>query len=587
MRTLLAVAVTLALIIALPAACLATVELYAWLQSQSPDGRMIEVNGYIGSSDATIIDWVYAWGDGTANTGWFPMVHRYGWPGEFTVTVTGYDDTGDTTIAQLPISVPESYPTDVVFILCEPGCWSIKDTDSLEVRLFAFDADWNRVSMEGRWVDVYYPGAADFVDVEVRDSTLMVTAESLGTRDYAWSSIFPYVDGQRSLSAVDLMTNKHPGDFIHRHIAYVGSYLPDTFFAACSLDIDEYTHINDLAFNADMATTYGRNPNQGDRSEFQGISYAPSAYGMSGNPIGIGDYTLPVNGRPHFDVIFHEMGHNFAGVNLLFISLGSATPFYGETIAEWYVQYGINDILANHSGEISGLAVSMLEGLRDENRAYHLSEYDNYISGGCEFDYYDISSSHAMVEMIYEYCDIYGWDKLTRCMDFFGQDKIYDYGQIIGNAGGITDEVHRVTFLLAALSYAFSYDVRPDFALLNFPVDDDLFNALLGLWGAGVPGDGLDPNGSDGSGPVARLYQNRPNPATGGTEITYWLGREMEVDLGLYDVQGRAVATLDRGVRAAGLNRARLDCSSLSPGVYFCELTAGGLIERRKIVIAR
>ena len=162
MRTLLALAVVIALLTALPAACLATVNLYSWLQSQSPDGRMIEVNGAIWSDDANILGWVYDWGDGSANTGYFPMVHRYQWPGEFTVTVTGYDDAGDTTIVQFPINVPEPYSTDVVFVLCEPGCWSIKDTDSLEVRLFAFDTDWNRVSMEGRWVDVWYPGAERF-----------------------------------------------------------------------------------------------------------------------------------------------------------------------------------------------------------------------------------------------------------------------------------------------------------------------------------------------------------------------------------------------------------------------------------------
>ena len=215
----------------------------------------------------------------------------------------------------------------------------------------------------------------------------------------------------------------------------------------------------------------------------------------------------------------------------------------------------------------------MLEGLRDENRAYHLWEYNNYVNGGCEFDYYDISSSHAMVEMIYEYCDIYGWDKLTRCMDFFQQGLLYDYSQILANAGGIADEVHRVTFLLAALSYAFSHDVRADFATLNFPVDDDLFVALMALWGAGVPEGGLDPGCA-----AVKLYQNRPNPATGGaTEISYLLGREMDVVLGLYDVQGRAVAVLERGPRPAGLNTARLDTSDLSPGVYFCRLTAGGL----------
>ena len=87
MRTLLAVIAVL--VVCLPVACLATVDLGIFLQSQSPDGRMVEINGGIWSTDANILGWTYNWGDGSANTGYFPMIHRYGWPGPFTVTVTG------------------------------------------------------------------------------------------------------------------------------------------------------------------------------------------------------------------------------------------------------------------------------------------------------------------------------------------------------------------------------------------------------------------------------------------------------------------------------------------------------------------
>jgi hypothetical protein len=568
----------------LPGVCGATVDLGIFLQSQSPDGRTVEINGGIWSEDANILGWVYEWGDGSASTGWFPMMHRYGWPGDFTVTVTGYDDTGDTAVVELPVSVPEPNPADVVFVLAEPGCWSIKDTDSLELLLHAFDADWEPLPMSGRTIQVYYPGAADFVDVSVRDSTLMLTAKSLGARDYAWSSIYAYVDGAPLVEPMNLMTNKNPGDFTHRHIWYVASYLPDTFFVACDLDIDEYTHINDLAFDADLVSTYGKNPNQGDRALFQGISYAPPLYGASGNPLGLGDYAIPQGGRPFFDVIFHEMGHNFSGTNHLFNCLGSSGPFYQETVAEWYVQYGINEILANHSGELTSLAITMLEDIRDENRAYHLMEYNNYVDGGCQFDYYDISASHATVEMIYEYCDTHGWDRLALFLDFFEGGRLYDYSQILSNAGG-ADETNRVTFLLAALSYAFTDDVRADFAALNFPTNDALFDALMAMWGAGAPADELDPN-QPAEPAAAVLYRNRPNPATGSTEIAYRLASDAPVELALYDVRGRMVAQVE-SVGRAGLNTTKMDVSGLSAGVYFLELRAGQAKDRNKMVIAR
>lgn len=571
--------------IGLAGACGATVNLGIFLQSQSPDGRMVEVNGGIWSDDANILGWTYDWNDGTANTGWFPMIHRYGWPGDFTVTVTGYDDTGDTAVAQLVVTVPEPDPTDVVFVQIEPGAWSIKDTDSLEVRLHAFDAYWQPLSMAGRAVEVWYPGAGDFVDVGVRrDTLLMVTAKPLGERDYAWSSIYVYVDGAPGMDAMNLMTNKHPGSFAHHHFWWVGSYLPDTFFVACSLSVEEYCHVNDLAFEADLVSTYGKNANQGDRSLFQGISYAPPVYGASGNPIGLGDYSIPVGGRPYFNVIFHEMGHNFSGVNHLFNCIGMPGPFYQETIGEWYVQYNIDEILANHSGELSAEAIAMLEGFRDEGRVYHLSEYYNYLNGGCQFDYMNISTSHALVEKIYEYCDGHGWDRITLFLDFFEHGRLYDYSQIMANHGGIGNDTNRVTFLLAALTYAFGTDVRADFVPLNFPIDDSLYSDLLVLWGGSVkPGEPRQ----EAAGSAMVLYQNRPNPAAGTTEIRYWLANPTEISLGLYDVAGREVARIDSGVRLAGLNRCDLVASNLSSGVYFLRLAGGGLAEQRKMVITK
>jgi hypothetical protein len=285
--------------------------------------------------------------------------------------------------------------------------------------------------------------------------------------------------------------------------------------------------------------------------------------------------------------LFHEMGHNFSGVNMFFNCASGGGPFYGETVAEWYVQYDIDHILANHSGDLSGLAIGMLEEIRDDNRAYHLWEYDNYIRGGCQFDYYDISSSHALVEMIYEYCDIYGWDRIAAFLDFFEPGRYYDYSQILGNDGGISDETDRVTILLAAITVAFRHDVREDFERLDFPVNDQLFDALMGLWGAGTPGGRPGAEDPAVQGKVIVLYQSRPNPAAGAAEVSYWLAREMEVDLALYDIQGRVVAALDRGSRPAGLSTVSLDGSGLSPGIYFCRLAAGGLVEQHKVVLAR
>lgn len=572
----------IALMLFLPLVCYGEVNLEAWVQSQSPDGRLVEVNGAIWSTDACITGWVYDWGDGTSNTGWFPMLHRYGWSGEFIVRVTGYDDSGDIETVEFQVIVPEPNPTDVVFVLAEPGCASMKCGDSLEIKIFAFDRDWNRLSMQGRTLEFYYPGSQEFVEVEVQDTTLLVIAKHLEGRDFAWASIYACVDGAPIYDFINIITNKHPGDFTHHHVQYVASYLPDTFFTSCDLSIEEYTHINDLAFYSDYMIVREKNPNLGDRALFQGISYSPPLFGSSGNPIGLGDYSIPQNGRPYFDVIFHEMGHNFASANQLFNCLGIPGPFYHETVAEWFVQFDLNKIINDHSGELSPLAIEMLESIRDENRNYHLLEYQNYINGGCQFDYYDIMTSHALVQKIYEYCDVSGWDVIGNFIDLFDHSRLEELSAILASHGGIADESHRVTFFIAALSKAFGRDLRSDFYALNFPIDDPLFEDLFCYFNAGVrqdhPGQEID---------TICLYQNHPNPCFSSTVIRYRLTEGSTVSLNLYNIGGRLVKRIDQGYQSAGINSHTIDVSNLSPGIYLYEIIVGAKREARKLVVVR
>ncbi|MBE0431926.1 hypothetical protein IBX73_00520 [candidate division WOR-3 bacterium] len=88
------------------------------------------------------------------------------------------------------------------------------------------------------------------------------------------------------------------------------------------------------------------------------------------------------------------------------------------------------------------------------------------------------------------------------------------------------------------------------------------------------------------------LAQNRPNPFTGGTLISYTLVEFARLDLGIYDVSGRLVRTLFSGHRAPGTHTAHWDGIDnegrlASPGVYMCVLDAGGFMAMRKMVFAQ
>jgi flagellar hook assembly protein FlgD len=85
------------------------------------------------------------------------------------------------------------------------------------------------------------------------------------------------------------------------------------------------------------------------------------------------------------------------------------------------------------------------------------------------------------------------------------------------------------------------------------------------------------------------LFANAPNPFRESTSIGYSLPWESEVELRVYDVLGRVVATLESGTRGAGRhslewNARGEDGQPVAAGIYFYELNAGGTSETRKMI---
>lgn len=68
------------------------------------------------------------------------------------------------------------------------------------------------------------------------------------------------------------------------------------------------------------------------------------------------------------------------------------------------------------------------------------------------------------------------------------------------------------------------------------------------------------------------LKQNYPNPFNPATNIEYGLPRNAHVELTVYDLTGRKVATLMRENQTAGMHAIQFDASSLSSGVYIYRL---------------
>jgi hypothetical protein len=87
------------------------------------------------------------------------------------------------------------------------------------------------------------------------------------------------------------------------------------------------------------------------------------------------------------------------------------------------------------------------------------------------------------------------------------------------------------------------------------------------------------------------LAQNRPNPVRGATTITFETPRAGSVEIAIYDLGGRRVATiLDNKDLPAGPNAVTWAGEDergrrLSPGVYFYTLESGGEKRTKKLLL--
>ncbi len=83
------------------------------------------------------------------------------------------------------------------------------------------------------------------------------------------------------------------------------------------------------------------------------------------------------------------------------------------------------------------------------------------------------------------------------------------------------------------------------------------------------------------------LDQNFPNPFNPSTTIRYGLPQKSAVHLSIFNTLGQQVAQIVNGDMDAGHHEVRFDGSSLSSGVYFYRIQAGGFVETKRLMLLR
>jgi hypothetical protein len=80
-----------------------------------------------------------------------------------------------------------------------------------------------------------------------------------------------------------------------------------------------------------------------------------------------------------------------------------------------------------------------------------------------------------------------------------------------------------------------------------------------------------------------------PNPFVGLTQLRFGLPRDENVELAVYNVQGRKVAMVTSGLYPAGMHSVTWDGTAsdgrpVASGIYFCRLQAGSFIATQRMV---
>ncbi len=83
------------------------------------------------------------------------------------------------------------------------------------------------------------------------------------------------------------------------------------------------------------------------------------------------------------------------------------------------------------------------------------------------------------------------------------------------------------------------------------------------------------------------LKQNYPNPFNPSTTIEFSIPKESFVELKVFNVLGKEVATLVNENYSAGSYKSNFDASNLSSGIYFARISAGSFMETKKMILTK
>ncbi len=377
----------------------------------------VRVNGFV-SGGPIFISW--DWGDGSSENGWFPMTHTYADISQNYILIVvanyagGFEDTAETIIRFVPPSIAPITLSDTIAVHI-PENEDVLDT--MGTRLFIPPADLT------------------FFD----------------------DNFFPIIP-RSTIEYVLTTAAKFQKDFVNNSL-----FLPYGKF--------EQYMFRDLTFSGAYSLWYTN----------------PVSFGV-GDPFMLGNID--------YSSLFHEMGHNITlntppSFYYGDVIGGNANAIYSESMAQIFQHATGYEVVNNY--DYYGLSEDLMMEIKQQViRTIKIVRdgYDQYILNNKPFASWNDPSTPEDETMLtfltiaYKFCEHAEYAEegymipLKRMMTLL-QGLCPEWAVAYDPLNNTADaDTFRATLLVRALSAAFQSDLKDEFRALNFPVSDQIFNAL-------------------------------------------------------------------------------------------------------------
>ncbi len=141
----------------------------------------VTINGYVDADDGAITHMTWAWDDGVVHDSWFPASHHYAANDSYTVSVTAYEDNGDSLTETVTAEITNAAAAGCeVTLRLHPAVLLLRDgVTTADTWLELRDGDGNLVTTQG--LTVTY-NSSDPALVQV-DAAGQITGAGFGHAD--------------------------------------------------------------------------------------------------------------------------------------------------------------------------------------------------------------------------------------------------------------------------------------------------------------------------------------------------------------------------------------------------------------------